>query len=126
MENLNKLIAEFMGAKPIGKDMYMFPDIKIDGGGLISNNRHVKDLHYHDDWNWLMEVVEKIRNESFDYYVTITNSSTKIERVNFDNPSGMETIVHHHVNTIEKEQNRIRVTYSAIIDFLNWRKTKDK
>lgn len=58
----NKLIAEFMDFKPISRDVYMFPDIKIEGGETISNNRHVSDIHYHKSWDWLMPVVEKIEN----------------------------------------------------------------
>ena len=51
----NKIIAEFMGAT-LTKDLQiMYPVYEGDSS-------YVKDLKYHLDWNWLMEVVEKIRS----------------------------------------------------------------
>ena len=52
METNNKIIAEFMGAT-LTKDLQiMYPVYEGDSS-------YVKDLKYHLDWNWLMEVVEK-------------------------------------------------------------------
>ena len=51
----NKLIAEFMGGKEIRKDTYKFPNRT----GLPLQ---IGTITYHSDWNWLMEVVEKIES----------------------------------------------------------------
>lgn len=56
----NKMIAEFMGYENIGTDnnpMYTFYDNYFEDG-----NRTLEELCYHKDWNWLMPVVEKIKN----------------------------------------------------------------
>ena len=60
----NKIIAEFMGAKTdinvyheIGSKMGKF-DLWLPKHGIVV----VSHLKYHSDWNWLMEVVEKIAN----------------------------------------------------------------
>src|SRR6185437_13454507 len=52
----NKLIAEFMGIKdnPNKKGYYYHP-LKKDWGTI-------KGFKYHSSWDWLMPVVEKIRN----------------------------------------------------------------
>ena len=49
----NKIIAKFMNAK-VTIDTYF-----INGMYMQINE---EDLKYHLDWNWLMEVVEKIEN----------------------------------------------------------------
>ena len=49
----NKIIAKFMGAT-LTKDLQiMYPVYEGDSS-------YVKDLKYHLDWNWLMEVVESV------------------------------------------------------------------
>ena len=53
METSNKIIAEFMGAK-------LTKDLKIMYPVYEGDSSYVKNLKYHSDWNWLMEVVEKI------------------------------------------------------------------
>ena len=55
METNNKIIAEFMGAK-------LTKDLKIMYPVYEGDSSYVKNLKYHSDWNWLMEVVEKIRS----------------------------------------------------------------
>lgn len=57
--NTNKLIAEFMEHH---------------------DNMGNKGLQYHSDWNWLMEVVEKI--ESIGYSVEIVNNECYIHNQN--------------------------------------------
>ena len=53
METNNKIIAEFMKyIKHTQTKAYLTKD------GYF----HDKDLKFHKDWNWLMEVVEKIEN----------------------------------------------------------------
>ena len=75
----NKLCAEFLGYGTIGigKNMViMFPDVKIEGAGYISNNRSIQDLHYHSDWNWIHEVVEAI--EKLNMQVSIIDEECAI------------------------------------------------
>ncbi len=53
----NKLIAEFMGYENLGtltKPMYEYGE----SGGC----RSLEDLWYHESWNWLMPVIEKIES----------------------------------------------------------------
>ena len=53
----NKLIAEFMGCNPIFKDKKEYQMVTHENMCYGAN-----ELQYHKDWNWLMEVVEKISN----------------------------------------------------------------
>lgn len=70
MMNDNKIIAEFMGVKPtilgyeITYEMYGIIDCIKDG----LDEQHFfleEELMFHDSWDWLMPVVEKILDLSF-------------------------------------------------------------
>ncbi len=89
LEN-NKLIAEFMEVKH-----------------LYSTTR-IETLKYHSDWNWLMEVVEKI--ESLGNDVLITSNYIQIAY-----NEGENFIV------IELEGNiKIFAVYNACVEFIKW------
>lgn len=61
LEN-NKVIAEFLSVKihPC-ETIEKFKFLPIEERGLY-NGYFIEDLKYHEDWNWLMEVVEKIES----------------------------------------------------------------
>ena len=63
-------IAKFMGAykNPENRWYNLFPD---DKGGY----RYASDFEFHNDWNWLMQVVEKINQRD---YVTIMSYGCRI------------------------------------------------
>ena len=106
MKNLenNKLIAEFMGLTII-----------TDGISLFDTNyKPLKD--YHADWNWLMEVVEKIEyvlplfpnDNSFN----VTIGSTKYCVIQDSNGELVEFI--------GQEKTRILSVYKAVVEFIKW------
>lgn len=84
----NRLIAEFMGYKviknpPIIDDVIVWHkgiDISFPDNTLIESN-----LVYHNDWNWLMSVVEKIANikgfHDIESDLANTKATAKIEDV---------------------------------------------
>ena len=88
MEN-NKLIAEFMGLQ-FSKGEYYRP--LYNSGDWVSEN----ELRYHDSWDWLMPVVEKIE----DYL------SDNVGKVGYFD-DGL---------TI----NDIEVRYQAVVEFIKW------
>lgn len=104
----NKMIAEFMG-------------LNIDNGVQSDYMEH--ELKYHEDWNWLMPVVDKI--ESIDeelevfggnfikvsYSVQIENTSVTIWKHSdrFDS----KRIIEINGNT------KREATYKAVIEFIN-------
>ena len=89
----NVLIAEFMGE---------------------DNDRAHVDLHYHDSWDWLMPVVEKINSLKhvggwFPFEVIISASNCTIER-----PT--------HVGNLRNEDgdSLIQMVYMTIVEFVTW------
>ena len=100
METNNKIIAEFMGAK-LTKDLnIMYPVYEGDSS-------YVKNLKYHSDWNWLMEVVEKIESIGF----------------TFETKKNWARITRKGENIIlrwEEDKTKIEAVYNACIEFIKW------
>lgn len=91
----NKIIAEFMG----------YIDNGCSEEGFLINpitnfDEEINDLRYHLDWNWLMEVVEKIFK---DFYKL--------------NPCP----IYLKIN-IEKALNEVNIeaVYNACVEFIKW------
>ncbi len=70
----NKLIAEFMEAKPnlytLDKDGSRNYFYEIHCGNIYEKAIKPKGMPFHTDWNWLMSVMKKIRHTEitmFDY-----------------------------------------------------------
>ena len=94
LEN-NKLIAEFLSVK-------IHP---IEERGLY-NGYFIDELKYHEDWNWLMVVVEKI--ESLGYRIEIVKHICRIYL------SNKETII------ISENTPKIEAVYNAVVEFIKW------
>lgn len=82
----NRLIAEFMD---------------------VSSIYHLVQLHYHDDWNWLMAVIQKIEN--MDYYWT-----RLIGDMSIDTDEG-DVIVSY-----SGDNNDIDALYRLVVKFIKW------
>lgn len=107
----NKIIAEFMGAKTLTVDEFkaILKDNR-DNGFIHTPNAEIdEDLKYHSDWNWLMEVVEKI--ESLGYDVFINTCVCRITDVGQDVLEDIETFNY---------ENKIQAVYNACVEFIKW------
>ena len=91
-EETNKLIAEFMEHKPTF-------EVYIDNV-LTPLERPIKN--YHSDWNWLMEVVEKI--ESLSKEQKVINWSRRNKNI-FD---------------FKLTESKIKAVYNACVTFIEW------
>ena len=100
MENSNRLIAEFMGFKE-HKGSYYLP--------LYNSGDWVPDveLDYHNSWDWLMPIVEKIeslRDENGNAYrFTIDMGNAQIEGTNIEIVGG---------------SCKLHTTYQAVVEFI--------
>ena len=99
MKNIenNRLIAEFMGynLEVVNNEEYFTHDDMLET--FLDD-----ELHFHTDWNWLMEVMDKILNvslklDTMELYYDITDNIPNIEE-----------------------------TYKSILEFINWYNTENK
>jgi hypothetical protein len=100
----NKIIAEFMGYK-IQKN----PTERFFGKHSHPITKvWIKELSFNSDWNWLMEVVEKIEN----YNDGCTLFIIEDERSHIDTQNGFEI---DSVGHTKKES-----VYNACVEFIKW------
>ena len=144
MEENNKIIAEFMNFPKItnvrdsesGKyydywlpnnfNLILEQEIQIEsnnGWGLVHQDCvFVRDLIFHSDWNWLMEVVEKIENIKIkDYSIStdITDDKTFINVWHYGD-GGKWSILISNLNEEYKDFNKMQRTYKAVVKFINF------
>ena len=98
----NKLIAEFMGLTIITDNISYFD----------TNYKALKN--YHSDWNWLMQVVEKI--ESLGYTIDVTGSNVYI------NHSDDEF---KQIAGFSDTYSKIEAVYNACLEFIKWYNNKN-
>lgn len=104
MENDNILVALFLGGWKHDKYFVIeTPFFKSLGGCIFAPS----ELKFDTDWNWLMEVVEKVCLVC-GYEVEIKTNSCYIQTINGS-----------YSSTIQGE-NRIDATYKSIISFIKW------
>ena len=135
----NKIIAEFMGAKEIitetthriYKEFEMYGIIEsIEDREDIKHFYQPEEMLFNSDWNWLMEVVEKIESISFEednfINVTIGNEAKFI----YDDGCGFDcTIQDAHGKLFELstcEHTKIKTVYNACIEFIKWYNEQNK
>ena len=111
----NKIIVEFMGLKPIE----VFGSYSISKDHVSVNCKteveafesFCKSTKYHSDWNWLMEVVEKIEEiqspKGFRYAFEICGNSVNIGL-------GKTT------NIFKRKTTKKESIYSACLEFIEW------
>jgi hypothetical protein len=75
----NKLIAEFMG-------IVFTKDNKANHPRIKAPYPPIECFNYHSDWNWLIEVVEKIKplNRNGNHHYSRLMNMTLIEALNID------------------------------------------
>ncbi len=102
----NKIIAEFMGCEftQIGKRTLVSPTPTPIG------TTYIDKLLYHSDWNWLMEVVEKIESLSF-IFKTHGNASTFVKKGVIN-----ERIWNDEFTGKTKKDS----VYNACLEFIEW------
>lgn len=99
----NKLMAKFLGWEyHNSQDLAKIPKWINNGKKICTNHEQLK---FHSDWNWLMQVVEKI--ESLRISVSIYNKQCEI------GDSFFEKI---HINICH--QTKIQAVYSACLQFI--------
>jgi hypothetical protein len=108
----NKLLAEFMGYAPPHPD---YPDTTY---WYKKGEQPLSILLFDTNWNWLMQVVEKIEGLNFvvihHFYFSKFEVSIKAEH-----NRSFKNIHYSNINS------KIEAVYNACIEFVKWYNTKE-
>ena len=110
----NKLIADFMGLN-LYQGVWRKSTLATEKQICKENN-----LKFHSDWNWLMEVVEKIESIEYGIYqVDILQEGCKIlERCRL--------LIDNRVGKLESDTTKIESVYLACVEFIKWYNNQNK
>jgi len=97
-EELNKLIAEFMGEINSIEDKISF-----------TKNCSTDELKYHTSWDWLMPVVEKINNLKTLHFIVLEGK--RVQWIVEDDES---------MPIVYQGKPMIEMTYQAVVEFINF------
>ena len=109
MTTNNKLIAEFLGkTNLITENQFLSMEHKAHNPTIIEY------LKYDTDWNWLMQVVEKIQLNSKKFGIVTLHGlgRTKIDCYNNEKLS-------NRIDILDQKYG-IAPTYNACIEFIKW------
>lgn len=112
MNNRNKLIAEFLGAKFHDCECY-FPTMMFkEGKNFFPTNK----LKFNTDWNWLMEVVKKIDNILYNMNVEYIEGDVSLDSFYSQNIEGLS----YNSEDGAMISMDIEVAYKAVVKFVEW------
>jgi hypothetical protein len=105
----NKLLAEFMGFQQTNIGWYDAEEVLL----RAERDNTFDNLKFHTDWNWLMQVVEKI--ESYNYGATLFIIEDERCHVNTQNGFEIDSVGH----------TKIEAVYNACVEFVKWYNTQE-
>ena len=122
----NKIIAEFMGANPFRE----YPDEDIfsyEMYGIIEsindgeNEKHFylpEQMLFSSDWNWLMEVVEKVKETQPFITFDLSFFGCEIKLLDFANNNSVLFSAYPKMNT--QDTKMIDCVYNAVLNYIHW------
>ena len=123
----NKLIAEFMGVfdKILSTgNIHSWSDAPFYYTTEDTREKVIKNISkyskYSKDWNWLMQVVEKIESiEDGIYQVDILQEGCKILKK-------CSLLIDKTVSKLEPDTTKIKSVYLACVEFIKWYNEQNK
>ena len=101
----NKLIAEFMGFLESPTTNKYWTNKSPEGFGI----GELVDLKFHNDWNWLMHVVDKIEGLNF-----------SVEMNRQEEGDYQCLIVKKEIIVQTFSSNKMKSVYQAVVKFIKW------
>lgn len=104
----NKILASFLGRSgKTNKSLYAFKNLEYNGQIWFNET----ELRFHTDWNWLMQVVEKIES--------LKHCQIDIS-LNWCRIGYKDTLFNYDSRNYFKGLTKIDAVYNACVEFIKW------
>ena len=119
IEENNKLIAEFMGLVKSSIEKMYWSKKSEEGFGC----GELVELKYHTSWDWLMPVVNKIRNvtsydrDMFSTEVIICGDKTTIKSKGYGEKEHSSRFFN---KSFRGKHNSREATYKEVVEYIKW------
>ncbi len=95
----NEIISKFMG-DDLSKEYWVYSD----------------EMHYHSDWNWIMECVSKIESLGFIFSIKGQSSAIRDEK----------TRQYLQIRLVGEDSTKIESVYNNCFQFIQWYNQKQE
>ena len=109
----NRLIAEFYMVKSDWEERFAFV-------GNPQKWYRVSDLKFHEEWNWLMPVVEKIEDNGHKTVLAISDFSFKYYQNIITGTPLMKTTIDNPSKVMGQSNIKIEAVWIAAVGFIKW------
>lgn len=119
MKENNILLANFLGWKIDTEGRYIAPFGEMDESSYMRYDYEKDNLQFDCDWNWLMEVVEKIESLGLSQRNFTVKISYDVCSIDFTSLyERRETPLIFKRST--DQRNKIEAVYNACVEFVKW------
>lgn len=120
IEQFNKKCAEFLGAYWCNDDLENFPDGYWMIDGDLELPLHLRDFQFHSDWNWIMEIVDKIESlEDKQFYMEwFWLNKTNVGLYQRETNSG--STLWEYIARFSDAKTKKQAVIQAIDQFIDW------
>ena len=123
LQENNKIIAEFMGGVVVNGSEIFF-DLSLFEYVLYTKPIPFDELFYHNDWNWLIHVVEFIKESHPFITFDLSFLGCEIKIVDFANDNRLLFKTNPKMNT--HEAIMIDCVYNAVLNYIHWQNEQKK
>jgi hypothetical protein len=114
IEEGNKAIAKFLGFPTEERYWWHHPDPKFRLGNYITSSLNPDTCHFHDDWNWIILVVEEIEKRGYTSNIEKMFGKVGEHRVWFNDANTMQEF-----GSGARNERKLVAIYDAVVDFIN-------
>ena len=122
----NKLIVDFLNTDVNNDGTYELPKFgTIRPNGDFKTSFTLEQMKFNKDWNWIMQVVDKIESievigQVFNIQIDRNKTHILYAPANYSSEKWFENLI------IKESEDKLLNTYQAVVEFIKWYNQQNK